>query len=1476
MTISDRLGHFQDRAKRLFRGRNLSSASLPNAPNSSSTLRSTPQVVVSPASGGLVNTLQPESTTTRSTVGPLSPTTHPEALVASTISLPNLAVDQARPQAVTSDPPVANVPETVSHPKEDMPGDKPLSHDETKPTGRAREVVWAGVKMAFSVLEASADAFAPLKSAIGGLNRCIEISEGVSKAREDYDRLQSEIESLIANLDKFKNDLVIDARTASIRNIISGIKEELNQVKRKQDRNTWDRHLEALEDSEDVIESYRRIEGHIKRLMLNASLNMWKTLDEEITDRRLHRLASSMLGIYNSAACDRTKRRECTEGTRVKELERLKKWVHEPSSSPIYWINGMAGTGKTTIVYTLCSELDTTDTLAASFFCTRLLPECRNVQLIIPSIARQLARFSRPFRHALSSALAKDDAANERALSVQFKTLIADPLDAVRHTLPPRVLVVIDALDECEDRDGIELLLDLLITSTSSLPIQLLMSSRPEPDIYRRMVKQVEGKSDAKLVLHELDPDEVQHDIEMYIRHELKDMTLTPKQWDGLMERCGVLFVYASTVCRYIESRHRMGSCEEAINEVLKLSLDGSGDAEKELDKLYTAILEAAFNRSVVSAEDRKRMKALLDTIICAQEPMTTEVLAGLLKLKNAEQASALLQPLFSVVNVAEDTRIAATLHASFPDFMLSQNRSASFYCAMTTHHIELTLICLKQISSNPVQFNICGIESSYLLDSDIADLPERANRAISPTLLYSCCHWTGHLELSGPSTELRDPVLDFLTARFLLWMEVLSLKKHLDSGSRSMEQIKKWCLLARMPKGVIELAYSGGSFLSFHRRCPSQSTAHIYTSMLPLWPAMSSISKQYIPRTTGMLRAQGIPISNQGLPNYSNTVIGGPIGAVCYYPSGPQLVAAAGNDIYMLDGMTGKTALGLLEGHTDLITSISVSPNGLYIASGSYDATIRVWEVQCSTPVACVINAHRDRVTSVAFSPDSMHIVSTGAYDAIRVWSIPRGEQVISINSTSEDPNCVRVAVFSTDGSLIISGDDNKQICFWNAHTGNLIFRLLTEHTAFISSIALSPNGAHLVSASEDGTMCIWDMESQQVMWGPMRVHSGRINQAIFSPNSQYIASCDSNEGSRIFDAKSGRLIATLSAQFDQSFNSIAFSPDSSYLASGTVEGDIDIWDVQRAVKFDIILRSNQEGIQSACFTSDGSKIVTGRRDGSIWLWDISDGELAMGPLIGHTGYICSLAVSHDGAYIASASSDKTIRLWDIKGTNGGHRVLELYTKQPDSLRFTPDGTQLLYGAAVYSFGPSPSTSGIAPSPNAGDARDGWSKRLPDNDVPCTVTSPDGLYVASGHRSGKVQMRHVKTGQFIIGPVRGHTLPVSQILFSPNGTHIVTCSLDDTIRFWPIPGKYICQGGGSADSSEGTGALTTTFHWDLNKDGWIVNVLGEHLAWLTPDLRPYLLLPNNDLLISHQGSFTVDFTGANIGELWTKSYQPL
>ncbi|KIK58262.1 hypothetical protein GYMLUDRAFT_171319, partial [Collybiopsis luxurians FD-317 M1] len=158
----------------------------------------------------------------------------------------------------------------------------------------------------------------------------------------------------------------------------------------------------------------------------------------------------------------------CTQGTRVEIMKNITEWANA-SEREVYWMGGMAGTGKSTIAKSLCETFEEKmQILAGAFFCSRQLPDCRDYTKIIPTIAFQLAHYSCTFAEALTRELQKDSKLADKEIKKQMKWLLLKPwkeaanISKLTGKIP---VVVIDALDECEN---IQLVLEPLLEAIKS------------------------------------------------------------------------------------------------------------------------------------------------------------------------------------------------------------------------------------------------------------------------------------------------------------------------------------------------------------------------------------------------------------------------------------------------------------------------------------------------------------------------------------------------------------------------------------------------------------------------------------------------------------------------------------------------------------------------------------------------------------------------------------------------------------------------------------------------------------------------------------------------------------------------------------------------------------------------------------------------------------------------------------------------
>ncbi|CAE6475389.1 unnamed protein product [Rhizoctonia solani] len=486
--------------------------------------------------------------------------------------------------------------------------------------------------------------FGPIKEMAELFMECEYGIQLTGEAMTEYDALRVLFEGLFENLQTNFGVGCPLTMTGGIESLCRSILVELEHLKKLQDRSMGERPVVATDQAGLILVCYRRIEGHLQRLLLNSNPPLWRFMQEHSSSGHasagILRLSPSLSACHNSAEAG-LMRRGCTPGTRTDVLANILGWARADGGGGVYWLNGMAGTGKTTIAYSVCNELDTLHKLGASFFCSRLREKCRDVNLIIPSIAYQLAQFSLPFQAVLSAALKEDPEVHHKVLHIQFDEMIVKPLLEVEQTLPENLVIVIDALDECENKESIRHMLDLLLSKAATLPIRFIVSSRPEPEIRDKM----DERAKSGLVLHELDKGKVQADIETYLRVELAPLRLEEAQISELVAKAGVLFIYAATTVWYIGYDNFQSDPLDRLYDVLDMSRAPGTSKNEKIDQLYWTILEAALGKRELRASERENMQQVLHAVICAREPLTVRGLSELLGINKVERVRVALRP---------------------------------------------------------------------------------------------------------------------------------------------------------------------------------------------------------------------------------------------------------------------------------------------------------------------------------------------------------------------------------------------------------------------------------------------------------------------------------------------------------------------------------------------------------------------------------------------------------------------------------------------------------------------------------------------------------------------------------------------------------------------------------------------------------------------------------------------------------------
>jgi NACHT domain len=506
------------------------------------------------------------------------------------------------------------------------------------------------------------------------------------------------------------------------------------------------------------------------------------------------------------------KREACTDGTRVKILEDITKWANDRSlASPrVFWLTGQAGSGKTTIAYTIAKRFEDDvnanqhTVLGANFLCSRQFQETQGQTRILPTIAYQLARKCKSYANALHVA-DKFDAVNHD-VSSQMKGLLVGPWqlsEATRHPESPPYVIVIDALDEIEGDGGSAFLADLLnaIDTYDLRGLKFLVTSRSDPEL----VECCEAfTSEAVCRLQDVPIEEARSDIKIYLKDKLKKLDGSPELAE-LERRADGLFIYAATAVKYLIPRRSITVREQTkmLKNLLSKSYEpvSASDATFLIDELYRQIMRDAFSQ--FKGEFLICRLRILYTFLCTAERTSTSTVAALVADSDDEAAKAVLDDLHAVLYTQDDR--VFWYHASFPDFTFDPARSNfrigekdfAFSCNEPAHHNLLGESCFHIMKSG-LRFNMGNITSSFLFDSDNAvALSEQVNQNINAVLRYSSCHWAHHLpSLQVIDTNiLRGCIPDFLQIRVLFWIEAMNLLGLRNQCTPMLQRARQWVL---------------------------------------------------------------------------------------------------------------------------------------------------------------------------------------------------------------------------------------------------------------------------------------------------------------------------------------------------------------------------------------------------------------------------------------------------------------------------------------------------------------------------------------------------------------------------------------------------------------------------------------------------------------------------------------------------------
>ncbi|KAL4878152.1 hypothetical protein BJY04DRAFT_221299 [Aspergillus karnatakaensis] len=999
--------------------------------------------------------------------------------------------------------------------------------------------------------------------------------------------------------------------------------------------------------------------------------------DEPDTDQQetLGRLPYVAEATFNSY--QRQHEATCLDNTRSQVLQKINDWADRQDGASIFWLNGWAGIGKSTIARTITRQYHDKERLGASFFFSRGGGDTGHARQFVTTIARQLSNYISRLQSPMCKAIGACVDIGSQSLTDQWRQLVIRPLsDLSNESRLPPYLIVLDALDECDDERNIRMIIQILGEAqvASCNLIKVFITSRPTLPIEHELFR-IPAENRCNLVLHHLPSEALRHDISIYLQHELRLIAGhigCESSWPGsktldlLTEKSSGLFIWCATACRFIDEGGPFA--EERLNTVLQGGSSGSGP-EESLNKIYTSVLCSAVPVAYTRQEQSKLyglLRQALGAIVLLSSPLPLESVCKLLQLR-MQRVTYMLTNLHAILDIPHDpTRKIRLHHPSFRDFLLDKDRckDENFWVDEPQAHHDLAHGCLRLMRAN-LRENMYDLATYGASVDDIDET--QLQRSVSLELQYACLFWVHHIQRSNVLLSDNDIVHDFLRDHVLHWLEVLGWMRKVPEGIRailSLDSLAKDSDCSHLQ----ELTWDARRLSQANKAVLEKSPLQIYFSALLFAPSQSLIRVRFQNQLLRWLTT--IPrISSQWSPVQQTLEC--QLNGARYFTfssDGKMLASTSGRTVRLWDTLTGD-CLHIFQPATE--------PESLQLEETAEGLSL---EFEDSWPIS-------PATKSCEFSKDGATLAAACG-KMVYIWDVVTGQCLGRLLGHTLP---VYQLAFSCNGQTLATSSADKTVRAWDPSARQCI-HLLEGHTGPIFAVAFSPaphRANTLASASIDGTIRVWDSltgRCEHTMKTDIRI----ICALAFSHDGSILASACGNKTSTSLEEIGANTVQLWSPSTGQSLSNlrghmrpitaIAFSPNSSMLASSGEDATVRLWDPITGQCLRVL--QNHGWASDVRFSMDGKVLASAAwyYGNEVRLWDPVDGTL-LRVLSGHTSWVIGVTFApplQDGnSVLASGSYDDTVLIWDVSA----EQVSEAAERRYDGycgIATSPEGTKM------------------------------------------------------------------------------------------------------------------------------------------------------------------------------------------------------